>query len=60
MKTYTQVSKENEGLHVGVFQWSLRILGYPNFDFQGNIDSSEIAYEKNLADLFTKTLFECV
>ena len=21
MKTYTQVSKENEGLYVGVFQW---------------------------------------
>ena len=60
MKTYTQVSKENEGLLVGVFQWSLRILGYPNFDFQGNIDSSKIAYENNLADLFTKTLSECV
>ena len=35
---------------------NLRILGYAGSDFQGDIDSSKIAYEDNLADLFTKTL----
>ena len=39
---------------------SLGILGYTNSDFQGDIDSSKIAYEKNIAYLFTKTLFERV
>ena len=35
---------------------SLGILGYTNFDFQGDIDFSKIAYEENQIDLFTKTL----
>ena len=35
---------------------SLRILGYTDSNFQGNIDSSKIEYEENLADLFSKTL----
>ena len=39
---------------------SLRILGYRDYNFQGDIDSSKIAYEENLTDLFTKTLSECV
>ena len=39
---------------------SLGILGYTYFDFQGDIDSSKIAYEENLVDLFTKTLFKSV
>ena len=36
---------------------SLGILGYTDSDFQGDIDSSKIAYEENLAYIFTKTLF---
>ena len=59
MKTYTQVSKENEGLLV-YSSGSLGILGYTNSNFQGDIDSSKIAYEENLVDLFTKTLFKRV
>ena len=39
---------------------SLGILSYTNSDFQGDIDPSKIAYKENLADLFTKTIFECV
>ena len=35
---------------------SLGILGYMDSDFQGDIDFNKIAYEDNLADLFTKTL----
>ena len=35
---------------------SLGILGYTDSDFQGDIDSSKISYEENLANLFTKTL----
>ena len=35
---------------------SLGILCYTNFDFQGDIDFSKIAYEDNLTDPFTKTL----
>ena len=35
---------------------SLRILGYTDFDFQGDTNSNEIAYEENLADPFTKSL----
>ena len=35
---------------------SLGTLGYLDFDFQGDIDSSKIAYEENLTVLFTKTL----
>ena len=39
---------------------SLGTLGYTDSDFQGDIDSSKIAYEENLADPFTKTFLECV
>ena len=39
---------------------SLGILGYTNSDFQGDIDSSKIAYKENLLNLFTKTLSERV
>ena len=39
---------------------SLGTLGYTDFDFQGDIDSSKIAYEENLAYLLTKTLSERV
>ena len=35
---------------------TLRILGYTYSDFLGDIDSSKIVYEENLADLFTTTL----
>ena len=35
---------------------SLGILGYRDYDFQGDIDSSKIVNEENLTDLFTKTL----
>ena len=37
---------------------SLGIL--PNFDFQGDIDSSKIAYAENRADPFTKSFLERV
>ena len=36
---------------------SLGTLGYTDSKFQGDIGSSKIAYEDNLADLFTKTIF---
>ena len=36
------------------------VLGYTDSNFQGDIDSSKIAYEENLANLFTKTLSEHV
>ena len=36
------------------------VLGYTDSNFQGDIDSSKIAYEENLAILFTKTLYEHV
>ena len=39
---------------------SFGTLGYTDFDFQGDIDSSKITYEENLTNLFTKTLFEHV
>ena len=39
---------------------SLATLTYTDFDFQGDINSSKISYEENLADFFTKTLYECV
>ena len=39
---------------------NLGLLGYTNSDFQGDIESSKIAYEENLVDFFTKTLFEHV
>ena len=39
---------------------SLRILGYTDYAFQGDIGFSKIAYQENLGDLFTKTLFERV
>ena len=39
---------------------SLRILGYTDSYFQGDIYSIKIAYEENLVDLFIKTLFEHV
>ena len=39
---------------------SLGILGYTDSDFQGDINSSKIAYEENLADHFTKSLLKCV
>ena len=39
---------------------SLGILGYTDSNLQGVIDSSKIAYEENLVDLFTKTLSERV
>ena len=39
---------------------SLGILGYTDFDFQGDIDSSKIAYEENLTDLFNQTFSERV
>ena len=32
---------------------SLGILGYTDFDFQGDSDSSKITCEENLADPFT-------
>ena len=35
---------------------NLGILGYTDSDYQGDIESSKIAYEENLGDLFTKTL----
>ena len=38
------------------FSGSLGTLGYTNSDFHGDIESSKIAYEENLADFFTKTL----
>ena len=37
---------------------SLRILGYTYSNFQEDIESSKIAFEENLADLFTKSLPE--
>ena len=39
---------------------SLGKLGYTDSDFQGDIDSSKIAYEENLAYPFTKSLPEHV
>ena len=33
---------------------SLRILIYTDSNFQGDIDSSKIAYEENLADLLLR------
>ena len=39
---------------------NLETLGYTDFDFQWDIDSSKIAYEENLEDPFTKTFPECV
>ena len=39
---------------------NLRILGYMDSDFLGDIDSSKIVYEENLVDLFTTTLSEHV
>ena len=39
---------------------SLGTLDYMDSNFQGNIDSSKIVYEENLANLFAKTLFERV
>ena len=39
---------------------SFGILGYTDSYFQGDIDSSKIAYEENLADLFTKPFSELV
>ena len=37
---------------------SLGTIGHRDSDFQGDIDFSKIAYEKNLTNLFTKTLIE--
>ena len=39
---------------------SLGVLGYTDSNFQGDIDSSKIAYEENLAYLFNKILSEHV
>ena len=39
---------------------NLGTLGYTDSNFQGDIDFSKIAYEENLADVFTKTLSERV
>ena len=39
---------------------SLGILDYTDSDLQEDIDSSKIANEENLADIFTKTFFKRV
>ena len=44
----------------GRYSGSLGTLDYTDFDFQVDINSSKIAYEENLAYLFSKILSEHV
>ena len=37
---------------------NLETLGYTNFDFQWDIDSSKITYEENLEDPFPECVFK--